>query len=181
MPAFKIEISDAPVLSAFNRLLAANRNPDPALKVVGEELDRISKQSFAASASPDGTPWKPNSRATVEAMLARGSGNFRKKDGKLSAKGAARVMAKKPLIGETGALSIGIRYNVESGVLEFGSIMEYGAIQQFGGTKAQFPHLWGDIPARPFIPVTPAGQLMAPAQRAVIDVFNEALTAAWQG
>lgn len=24
-------------------------------------------------------------------------------------------------------------------------------MMQFGGTKAQFPHLWGDIPARPYI------------------------------
>ena len=24
-------------------------------------------------------------------------------------------------------------------------------MQQFGGRKAHWPHLWGDIPARPFI------------------------------
>lgn len=181
MTAFKIEVADAPVLSAFNRLIAANQNPEPALRAAGESLLAIVGDAFAAAASPDGSPWKPNSQATIEAMLARGSGNFGKKSGKLSAKGAARVMAKKPLIGETRALSTGIRYRVEGGVLEFGSIMEYGAMQQFGGTRAEFPNLWGDIPARPFIPVTPSGQLMAPAQRAVIDAFNEALGRALEG
>jgi phage gpG-like protein len=35
-----------------------------------------------------------------------------------------------------------------------GSNKEYAAMQQFGGTKAQFPHLWGDIPARPFMGVS---------------------------
>jgi phage gpG-like protein len=27
-------------------------------------------------------------------------------------------------------------------------------MMNFGGTKAQFPHLWGDIPARPFMPIS---------------------------
>jgi phage gpG-like protein len=90
-------------------------------------------------------------------------------------------MAKKPLIGETGALSGGVTYNVASGVLEFGNVMEYAAMQHFGGTKSAFPNLWGDIPARPHIPLTPDGQLMEPARVTVLDVFNEALTDAWRG
>ena len=32
--------------------------------------------------------------------------------------------------------------------------MEYAAMQQFGGIKSEFPHLWGDIPARPFLGVS---------------------------
>jgi phage gpG-like protein len=32
--------------------------------------------------------------------------------------------------------------------------MVYAAMQQFGGTKAEFPHLWGDIPERPFLGVS---------------------------
>lgn len=58
--------------------------------------------------------------------------------------------------------------------------MKYAAIQQFGGTKAQFPHLWGDIPARPFLPITPAGTLY-PADRekilaALRTAFEEAVS-----
>ena len=34
--------------------------------------------------------------------------------------------------------------------------MAYAAMQQFGGTKSQFPHLWGDIPARPFLGISTA-------------------------
>jgi phage gpG-like protein len=34
--------------------------------------------------------------------------------------------------------------------LEIYSTMEYAAMQQFGGSKTEFPNLWGDIPARPF-------------------------------
>ncbi|MES2146141.1 MAG: phage virion morphogenesis protein [Pseudomonadota bacterium] len=28
---------------------------------------------------------------------------------------------------------------------------DYAAMMQFGGTKAQFPNLWGNIPARPYL------------------------------
>ncbi len=181
MPAFKIDVTDRPVLDALNRLAATGRNVDPVLRAIGEKLVVMSKQSFGNSRAPDGTPWAPNSQATLEALLAKGKGNFRKKDGKLSAKGAGRVMAKKPLIGETHALSGTVHYNVAAGVLEFGSPMEYAAMQQLGGSKAKFPNLWGDIPARAFLPITPDGQLMEPARVAVLDVFNEALTDAWRG
>jgi len=34
--------------------------------------------------------------------------------------------------------------------------MEYAAMQQFGGKKSEFAHLWADIPARPFIGLSPA-------------------------
>jgi len=32
--------------------------------------------------------------------------------------------------------------------------MEYAAMMQFGGTKSEFPNLWGDIPARPFLGIS---------------------------
>lgn len=32
-----------------------------------------------------------------------------------------------------------------------GSARPYAAMMHFGGTKPEFPHLWGDIPARPFL------------------------------
>jgi phage gpG-like protein len=27
-------------------------------------------------------------------------------------------------------------------------------MQQFGGSKSEFPHLWGDIPERPFLGIS---------------------------
>jgi phage gpG-like protein len=33
-------------------------------------------------------------------------------------------------------------------------------MQQFGGTKAKFPNLWGDIPARPFLGVSESDAVM---------------------
>lgn len=189
MTQFKIDVTDGRVLSALDRLQRATADPGPVLAEIGEDLVRISKQAFAESRSPDGTPWAPNTRATQEALLSRGSGQFApysnistrqlkrgrvgtkagyfRQDGKLGAKGRELLMSKKPLIGETRALSTQIHYNVAAGVLVVGSSMEYAAMQQLGGSKARFPNLWGDIPARPFLPVTPGGDIMAPARAAI--------------
>ena len=36
--------------------------------------------------------------------------------------------------------------------VQIGSPMkDYAAMMQFGGTKSEFPQLWGDVPARPFL------------------------------
>jgi len=45
-----------------------------------------------------------------------------------------------------GRLSQSFHYNASSDLLEIGSNMEYAAMQQFGGTKEEFPHLWGAFP-----------------------------------
>lgn len=53
--------------------------------------------------------------------------------------------------------------------------MQYAAMQQFGGKKSEFPHLWGDIPARPFLPVDQAGNLSPTAEAKVVDIIQEYL------
>lgn len=176
-----VTINNAAVTAALQRLAGSARNPDPVLGVIGEDLTALVKQTFANSASPDGTPWAPNSEATIMALLSRGKGSFRPSDGRLSAKGARRVMAKKPLIGETHALATTIYYDVASGVLVIGSPMEYAGMQHFGGEQSQFPNLWGDIPARPFMPITPDGQLMPVAETVVIDAVADYLASAIDG
>lgn len=196
------DIDNAAVKAALRRVGDAALNLDPLLRVIGEDLSVMIKETFGNSASPEGTPWAPNSEATIMALLDRSTGGFTRfsekdgviqqkqhkrsggnfrKDGRISAKGAQRVMTKMPLIGETHALSTLIFYNVADGVLELGTPMEYGAMQHFGGTKAKFPHLWGDIPARPFMPITPEGNLMPVAETVVVDAVQEYLLSALEG
>lgn len=155
MTAFTIAIDDEQVLAALARLRRRTDNLGPVLKAIGEDLVESTKQRFATGAGPDGTPWAANSAVTISRYLGLTKGNY-KKDGELSKKGATRLGAKKPLTGETLSLGSQIRYQVRGNVLEVGSSMEYAAMQQFGGTKAQFPNLWGDIPARPFLGLSAA-------------------------
>ncbi len=150
MSSFTIAVEDEQVVAALQRLRARTDNLGPVLKAIGEDLVESTKQRFATGAGPDGTPWAANSAVTISRYLGLTKGNT-KKDGSLSKKGAARLGAKKPLTGETSALGQQIHYQVSGNVLEVGSTMEYAAMQQFGGRKADFPNLWGDIPARPFL------------------------------
>lgn len=149
-----IEVHDQDVLAAFNRLAAANADLGPAWRALGELLTESTKRRFETGTGPDGRRWALNSPVTLAAMLARRKGAFRKGDGKLSAKGAGLVMSKKPLIGESKALSTTITYQVAPDSVTIGSPMQYAAMQHFGGSKAEFPRLWGDIPARPFVGVS---------------------------
>lgn len=149
-----VEFDNAQVDAALKRLADGVENPAPVLKEIGDLLVESTLQRFAAGRAPDGTPWAPNAEATLEAYLGRTGGNY-KKDGSLSKKGTARLAGKKPLIGESRSLSTQIhRQLVGNDAVEVGSNMVYAAMQQFGGTKAEFPHLWGDIPARPFLGIS---------------------------
>lgn len=147
----RISVTDSGVHAALAQLLQRMANPQPGLKAIGELVVEFTKTRFAVSQDPYGTPWAPNQPSTIEAMLRGHSKNFTRK-GAISARGQ-RVMAnKKPLIGASKSLSTQFRWALVGNGVEVRSTMIYAAMQQFGGTKAQFPNLWGDIPARPFFP-----------------------------
>lgn len=151
-----IQVNDRQVLDTLNQLVSRAQNLRPAFAEIGEDLVDSTKRRFATATGPDGTPWAPNSSVTVDRYLGIFKGSH-KKEGTLSKAGQARSAAKKPLTGETRALQTTINYQLQGAVgVSIGSPMVYAAIQQFGGTKSQFPHLWGDIPARPFLGVSQA-------------------------
>jgi phage virion morphogenesis protein len=151
-----IQVNDRQVLDLLTELSRKTSNLQPAMKEIGEDIVASTKRRFATATGPDGTPWQANSSVTIDRYLGLFSGSH-KKDGSLSKRGAARSSAKKPLTGETRALQTTINYQlVGSTGVSIGSPMVYAAMQQFGGTKAQFPHLWGDIPARPFLGMSDA-------------------------
>lgn len=49
-----------------------------------------------------------------------------------------------------------------------GSNKPYAAMMQFGGEQADFPHLWGDIPDRPYLPMDSEGNLQPQAEEAIL-------------
>lgn len=149
-----IKVDDKQVLDMLAELSRRMTNLQPAMKEIGEDIVASTKRRFASSTGPDGTPWEANSPVTVARYLGVFSGSH-KKDGTLSKRGAARSAGKKPLIGETKTLSSTINYQLNgTSAVHIGSPKVYAAMHQFGGTKAQFPHLWGDIPARPFLGIS---------------------------
>lgn len=141
-----IDYDDKDVTRMLQRLIDAGINPRPALLEIGEELVDSTKKRFETASGPDGTPWARNAPSTIK-----------------------RKGRDQPLTGG-GTLMDQINYQLSGNdTLEVGSPTVYAAMQQFGGTKAEFPHLWGDIPARPFIGIS------AEDEEKIIDLFNDYL------
>lgn len=150
-----VKVDDRSLLNTLNRLTAKATNMRPAFAEIGEDLAESTKRRFATATGPNGTPWAANSPVTVARYLGQFSSSF-KKDGSLSKAGASRGGSKKPLTGETRTLGRTINYQlIGSNGVSIGSPADQAAMMQFGGTKSQFPHLWGDIPARPFLGISP--------------------------
>jgi len=51
-----------------------------------------------------------------------------------------------------------------------GSNKPYAAMMHFGGDKSEFPHLWGDIPGRPFLPMDTEGVIQPEAEEAILEL-----------
>ena len=51
-----------------------------------------------------------------------------------------------------------------------GSNKPYAAMMHFGGDKSEFPHLWGDIPGRPWLPMDAEGVIQSEAEEAILEL-----------
>lgn len=162
-----IEHNSAEVRATLQRLHNAvgAAGMSGAMKEIGEGLVLTTRQRFVTSTAPDGTRWAPNAESTYLRLLGKSS---LRKDGRINARGTAAVTGKQPLVA-SGMLADTIAWQLIDGGVEISSNRVYAAMQHFGGTKAQFPHLWGDIPARPFL------GLSAEDERTVLDILDRHL------
>lgn len=143
-------------------------DPEPLLLVLGEELSERAKERFDTSTDPAGVPWKLNSPATLAAYI-------RNRGGK--APGARRqgAVTKKPLIGESGVLRK-ISYSVQGQSVVIGSSRRWLFMLNFGGRKADYPNLWGDIPARAILPLRSDGSAYPAEEEVIIEEIRHYLT-----
>lgn len=125
----RIEVKDDEVTAALAALSARLANMTPVMQEVGEFLVASTKDRFGRSEAPDGSKWAPKSPVT--------EGRDRR-----------------PLFGPSGKLSQQIFAVPGPTSVEVGSNRIQAAMMQFGGTRAAYAHLWGDIPARPFLGVS---------------------------
>lgn len=131
-------------------------DPSPAMLAIGESLTESTKLRFTSSTAPDGSKWKANAPATLEAVF----NTIRKSSKRNGLKRAeAAKTNKKPLIA-SGLLQDTIRYQltddgkgVEIGTDRFAGEWDGGAaVHQFGS-------LDGDIPARPFLGISASDEV----------------------
>lgn len=173
MTAFDVTIRDSAAQAVLDQLAQRATNLRPALLEIGEDLVDISKSAFKTSTSPWGERWAPNTQATILAHLAKFSGSYSKRTGRITATGARRTINKKPLIGETRELSSQTEPQVDGNTLTVSNLMPYAAIQNFGGRAGKGKKV--EIPARPFMPADDAGSLAPVAQAAVMEVLERYL------
>jgi phage virion morphogenesis protein len=150
MTTITINVASEPVISVLNRLTERLGDLKVPFTDVGEYLLQSTDQHFREERAPDGTPWAPNSPVTIERYFAKRSGRpvYHTKAGK-------SVPGGKKILRDSGLLQDLMRYQATPTSLTVGTDRPYAAMQQFGGTRAQYPWLWGDIPARPFLGMSP--------------------------
>lgn len=178
MPNFTITLRDQAVRAALDALAKRVTNPRPVLDDIGQDIVQRAQHRFVTSTGPDGQRWKPNSAATLAKLIGRvsKSKSNTRKDGALSAKGLRTVGAKRPLVGESHRLERQISHSASARQLVVKASTVYAAMQQFGGHKSKFPKLWGDIPARPFLPIKADGSLYPQEQSLILKALNAYLS-----
>lgn len=183
-----IDVQSTAVIDILSRLAERTGDVTPYLLGLGEDIMERTKQRFETSTGPDGKAWAPNSAATLRNYLknngvlakvataaAKGGKGGASKPDVWRINSLQAMTTKKPLIAG-GLLSQQIFPRVADGSLTVTSSRLYAFMQQFGGTKGQFPHLWGDIPARPFFPVMPDGALYSAEEAKIVEGLRQYLT-----
>lgn len=128
----EIWVDDQEILAALRQLQQSTSDMRPALNKIGENLKESTQQRFASKTGPDGHAWLGNADSTIE---------HKGRDFPLTDSGTLGNTIDFQLLGNDGVL-IGSPIN------------DYAAMMQFGGTKEEFPFLWGDIPDRPFLGIS---------------------------
>lgn len=136
------------------RIIERGGNLSPVFSDMGEHMVNSTHDNFENSTTPDGEPWAANSEATFASMLGASDTN---QSGRLNRRGSNRVASKQPLI-MNHTLMQSIHYEAASAAVTIGTNLVYGAMMHFGGSKADYPHLWGDIPARNYLGASAADE-----------------------
>jgi phage virion morphogenesis protein len=157
-----VTIDDAEVNRALRALAAHLDDLTPAMDAIGQALVTEVDLSFDGSRDPWGTPWDALSAVT----LARRRGT------------SAQILR------DTGHLANSINYHAAADRVEVGTDVIYAATHQFGradnrmyNTPSGRP---APIPARPFLPIRPSGQVELPdaTRDAILDLLHRHLAQA---
>lgn len=147
----------APELQKFMGQIKANANLYGLPAVIATELYNQTVKNFEANGRPSWAGLSPVTKKR-RAALGYGSENILRMSGNLF-RGIA------PFSGD-GFAGVGVSAQVKQ-----------AAMQQFGAKKHQFKGVapWGDVPARPYIPIDKMGNMQPDVEDAVIGVVQDYL------
>jgi phage virion morphogenesis protein len=173
--SFTVTVKDDDVKQALAALQQRLNNMQPAMQGIGETIMERAKRRFDTSTAPDGTPWQPLSASTYLSIINNLDAKHWKKDGSLNKKGLTKMGGRKPLVDE-GDLSRQFFVSADQTSVTVSNTMVYAAIHQFGGMAGRNRQV--KIPARPFLPVSAAGDLDATEREQVLQVIADYLSEA---
>lgn len=151
-----IELSHPHLQQTLTKVESAIGDLTPLMKGIATELATQTEQNFENEGRPQ---WPELSDTTTERRSK--NGNWPGQILQVSAAGLAA--------------SITTHATDRSAVV--GSNKPYAAMMQFGGKQEDFPHLWGDIPGRPYLPVDLDGSLQPEAEEAIMQLTLDHLRA----
>ena len=148
-----IQIDDREVLDTLTRLLRRTSDLTPVMRNIAQVLESETEGNFQNQRGPAGG-WPALKPATVAARQRLGFG------------GAS------PILQRSGALARSINSTHGKTFAEVGTnqktpngIYSLGAIHQFGARAR-------NIPARPFLPLSAAGELQASTQATILEIVR---------
>lgn len=144
-----VELDSPRLQQTLNRIEWAVGDLTPLMRGVAAEMASQTEENFEEEGRPD---WTDLSDVTTERRAK--NGNWPGQMLQVSAAGLAASITS---------------YSDDSSAL-VGSNKPYAAMMHFGGEQSEFPHLWGDIPARPYLPMDAEGVLQPEAEEAILEL-----------
>lgn len=150
---FEVKVEAGEAMRSLARLTHSVNNLSPLMREIVAALHYETEENFATQGRHKWHDLADSTKAR-RAKLGKWPGMMLQVDGQLA-----------------GSIST----SSDSRRAVIGSNKVYAAMQQFGGKKSTFSNLWGDIPARPYLPIDDAGNLQPEAEIRVLDVATRYL------
>jgi len=146
---FTVELDHQRLQDALRKVEWAVGDLAPLMRGIATELLSQTEENFENEGRPD---WVDLSDVTTEHRTK--NGNWPGQMLQVSAAGLAASVTS---------------HATDSSAL-VGSNKPYAAMMHFGGNKSEFPHLWGDIPSRPWLPMDAEGMIQPEAEEAILEM-----------
>lgn len=146
-----IELDHQRVQEVLRRVEWAVGDLAPLMRGIAAEFASITEENFEAEGQGD-DPWQTLSEVTT------------------ARREATSTWPGQMLQVSAGGLAASVTTQATDSSALVGSNKVYAAMMHFGGSQEAFPHLWGDIPARPYLPMDAEGKLQAEAEDSILDL-----------
>lgn len=145
-----IELNHQRLQQTLNQIEDDIGDLTPLMQAIAAELASQTEENFEHEGRPD---WPELSVVTTERRAKQG------------------YWPGQMLQVSAGGLAASIVTHATDSSAMVGSNKPYAAMMQFGGERAEFPWLWGDIPARPYLPTDAEGGLETGTEKAILDLM----------